>query len=153
MSDLEKRVVYTREDGFVSVVCPSPEFINSGKTIDDVALKDVPVGCEYTIIDVEALPDDETYFNAWQLADGKVVVNLEKAQQIAVESLNRWAKQEYLSRAADESIGLEATYKEGDDFATVIKRGREAILASDDVGKLSEIVAETEEDAKTAPLD
>lgn len=64
-------IVYTNEKGGVSVCVPSGEL-----PIDQVLAKDCPT-CAI-IIDDSELPADKTYFDAWELIDGKVVINNSK---------------------------------------------------------------------------
>ena len=68
-------IIYTNEYGNVSVCTPTGEL-----PIEDVLAKDCPAGA--IIIDDSELPTDNTYFNAWELVDGKVVVNETKKQAI-----------------------------------------------------------------------
>jgi len=56
-------IIYPNEDGWLSVVIPAPE---CGLTIEEIARKDVPAGKPYHIIDESLIPEDLTFFNAWQ---------------------------------------------------------------------------------------
>lgn len=58
-----KRIIYPNDDGGVSVVIPSP---NTKYTIEQIALKDVPVGKPYRIIEDTDIPTDRTFRNAWE---------------------------------------------------------------------------------------
>lgn len=155
MTDLTKRIVYTSNEGTVALVFPSPEYLEEGNSIEDIALKDVPVGTDYLIVEADTLPQDHTYFGAWEIVNGEVVVNLEKAQLIATNNLNAWAKQEYLDRAVDDAIGVQSAARltATEDFATILQRGRDAIAAATSVAQLTPIVLETEAEAKDAPLE
>lgn len=155
MSDFTKRIVYTSNEGTVALIFPSQEYLDEGNTIEDIALKDVPVGIDYLIVEADTLPQDHTYFGAWEIVDGAVVVNLAKSQEIATMNLNNWAKQEYLARAVDDAIGVQTAARMAatDDFATVLQRGRDAIAAATSVDQLTPIVVETEAEAKDAPLE
>jgi len=62
MSDTSKRIIYKEDDGGVVVVIPSP---NCSLTVEQIAVKDVPSGKPYTIINASEVPTDDTYFNAW----------------------------------------------------------------------------------------
>lgn len=76
-----KRILYTRpEDGGLSIIVPAP-----GMTLED-CLKAVPEGLPHEVVDVEAVPADRTFRNAW-LRDTtpspqKVGVDLPKAKDI-----------------------------------------------------------------------
>jgi hypothetical protein len=60
---MEKRVIYPTDDGGVAVIVPSPD---CGLTIEEIAVKDVPFGKPYKIVDVTNVPDDRTFRNAWE---------------------------------------------------------------------------------------
>ena len=66
-------IIFTNELGGVSVCTPSDEI-----SIEEVLAKDCPVGS--IIVDENELPSDKEYFNAWELVNGKVVVNETKKQ-------------------------------------------------------------------------
>ena len=55
-------IIYPNE-GALAVVFPNPE---SGLTIEQIATKDVPQNVPYLIIETEALPEDQTFFEAWE---------------------------------------------------------------------------------------
>lgn len=56
-----KQVIYPNEFGGVALMTPA-----EGWTAEFVARKDVPIGVPYKIVDSENLPQDHTFFNAWQ---------------------------------------------------------------------------------------
>jgi hypothetical protein len=68
-------IIYTNDNGGVSVCTPTGEL-----PIEQVLTKDCPTGA--IIVDDSELPTDNEYFNAWELVNGKVVVNEEKKQTI-----------------------------------------------------------------------
>jgi hypothetical protein len=68
-------IIYTNENGNVSVCIPTGEL-----PIEEVLVKDCPEGA--FIVDESDIPQDQMYFNAWELVDGKVVVNQTKKQAI-----------------------------------------------------------------------
>lgn len=59
-----KVIVFTNESGGVSVCTPA---IECGLPIEEIALKDVPHGAAYKIIDDSELPADNIFFAAWEL--------------------------------------------------------------------------------------
>ena len=59
---MNKRIVYTRDDGTVAVIVPADE---CGLTVEQIADKDVPAGKEYHIVDVSEVPTDRTFRDAW----------------------------------------------------------------------------------------
>lgn len=56
-------IIYPNDEGWLSVVVPTVE---CGLPIEEIAKKDVPAGKPYHIIDAELLPQDPTFFNAWE---------------------------------------------------------------------------------------
>ena len=60
-----KRIIYPTDDGGVAVIIPAPEFLKT-HTIEELAVKDVPNGKAYQIIDEADVPSDRTFRNAWE---------------------------------------------------------------------------------------
>ena len=60
-----QRIIYPNDDGGVSILIPTPEYL-AEHTIEELAAKDVPAGKEYKIVDVEDIPSDRTFRNAWE---------------------------------------------------------------------------------------
>ena len=74
-------IIFTNDNGGVSVCVPTGEM-----DINAVKAKDTPSGS--IIVDSADLPQaDNDFFNAWELADGVVTVNLTKAKAITKERL------------------------------------------------------------------
>ena len=55
-----KIIIYTQETG-IAVITPSGEL-----SLEETALKDVPTGVKYKIIDVSDLPKERDFRNAWE---------------------------------------------------------------------------------------
>ena len=68
-------IIHSNSNGGVSVTVPTGEI-----SVQAVLEKDCPSGA--IIVDDSELPTDNEYFNAWELVDGKVVVNETKKQAI-----------------------------------------------------------------------
>ena len=60
---MNQRIIFPNDDGGVSVIVPAPE---CGLTIEEIAAKDVPQGKPYKIVDVDDIPTDRTFRNAWE---------------------------------------------------------------------------------------
>ena len=74
-------IIFTNDNGGVSVCTPTGEL-----HIDDVKAKDTP--SHSIIVDSADLPQaDNDFFNAWELVDGAVTVNLTKAKALTKERL------------------------------------------------------------------
>ena len=61
-----KRIIFKNVDGSVGVIIPSDDVLKT-KTVEQVALKDVPAGLAYKIVD--DVPSDRTFRNAWEVDD------------------------------------------------------------------------------------
>jgi hypothetical protein len=61
---MDKRIIYSNDDGSVAIIVPSPD---CGLTIEQIAAKDVPAGKAYKIVDVADIPTDRTFRNAWEM--------------------------------------------------------------------------------------
>ena len=59
------RIIYKNDEGGVSVIIPSPEALEQ-YGIQAIALKDVPAGKPFKIVDTEDVPTDRTFRNAWE---------------------------------------------------------------------------------------
>jgi hypothetical protein len=72
---MNQRIIYSNDNGSVSIVIPTGEL-----SIEEVLIKDCPKGA--IIVDVDSLPTDRTFRNAWELVDDQIVVNETKKQAI-----------------------------------------------------------------------
>jgi len=63
-----KRIIYPTDEGGVAVIVPSAEYL-ADHTIEELAVKDVPSGKAYQIIDETDVPSDRTFRNAWEYAE------------------------------------------------------------------------------------
>ena len=59
---MNQRIIYPTDDGGVAIIVPA----DCGLTIEKIAAKDVPAGKQYKIVDVEDIPSDRTFRNAWE---------------------------------------------------------------------------------------
>ena len=57
---MNKRIIYPNETG-IAVITPTGDL-----SVEETALKDVPSGVKYKIIDVSDLPSDRDFRNAWE---------------------------------------------------------------------------------------
>lgn len=62
---MTKRIIYPNDEGGVSILIPSPEYL-AEHTIEELAAKDVPAGKPYKIVDVSDIPTDRTFRNSWE---------------------------------------------------------------------------------------
>jgi hypothetical protein len=69
-----KRIIYQSESGGVSVIIPTESV--------ELALKDVPEGVAYEIVEDDAIPADRFFRNAWVANGAAVEVDLDQAKSI-----------------------------------------------------------------------
>jgi len=60
---MNERIIYPNEEGGVAVIVPAN---NTKLTVADIALKDVPAGVKFKVVDVSDIPTDRTFRNAWE---------------------------------------------------------------------------------------
>jgi hypothetical protein len=65
---MEKRIIYPNENGGVTILIPSPEYM-ADHTIEELAAKDVPAGVPFKIVDLADIPEDRTFRDAWEYAE------------------------------------------------------------------------------------
>jgi hypothetical protein len=61
---MTQRIIYQTEEGGVVIIIPTPKALET-MTIEEIAVKDVPQGKEYHIVDASDIPEDRTFRNAW----------------------------------------------------------------------------------------
>lgn len=57
---MNQRIIFPHETG-ISVITPTGEL-----SLEETALKDVPTGIKYKIIDASDLPQERDFRNAWE---------------------------------------------------------------------------------------
>jgi hypothetical protein len=68
------RIIFQNESGGVSVIVPTGSV--------ELALKDVPPGVPYEIVDADDIPSDRFFRNAWVANGAAVDVDLDQAKSI-----------------------------------------------------------------------
>ena len=58
---MNQRIIYPTDDGGVAIVVPAVSI--------ELAMKDIPVGKPYKIVDVADIPSDRTFRNAWEFSE------------------------------------------------------------------------------------
>ena len=62
MANSDYRFIYTRDDGGITICCPSD---NCGITLDEIKAKDCPSGKTVYTVSKSAIPTDRSFRNAW----------------------------------------------------------------------------------------
>jgi hypothetical protein len=83
---MSQAIIFTNDNGGVSVCIPTGEL-----SIEETQAKDTPAGS--IIIDTADLPTENEFFNAWELVNGKVVVNADKKSAILKDQCATKAKE------------------------------------------------------------
>jgi hypothetical protein len=65
---MNQRIIYPTDNGGVAIIVPAPEYLVN-HTIEELAAKDVPEGKPYQIVDVDDIPTDRTFRNAWEFQE------------------------------------------------------------------------------------
>lgn len=63
---MTQRIIYQTDEGGVAVIIPTPEALEQ-YGIEAIALKDVPAGKPFKIIDTADVPSDRTFRAAWEV--------------------------------------------------------------------------------------
>lgn len=58
---MTQRIIYPNDDGGVAIIIPTESI--------EIALKDVPKGKPYKIVDLSDIPSDRTFRDAWEYAE------------------------------------------------------------------------------------
>ncbi len=67
---MNQRIIYPTENGGVAIVIPAPEWLaEDGNTMEMLAQMRVPDGKPYKIVDVDDIPSDRTFRNAWEYSE------------------------------------------------------------------------------------
>ena len=105
-------IIYTNEFGGASVCRPTGEI-----PIEEVQAKDIPTGVQSFIVDASTLPEsDNDFFDAWQLTDGVVTVNFNKARAITQARL----RTERAPLLAAQDVAFQRALEAGADTAAIV---------------------------------
>jgi len=103
-------IIFTNESGNVSVCVPTGEL-----DINAVKAKDTP--SHSIIVQESELPQaDNDFFNAWELANGIVTVNLDKAKAITKERL----RAERAPLLAAQDVAFQRALESGADTSAIV---------------------------------
>jgi hypothetical protein len=69
-----KRIIYQSESGGVAVIIPTESV--------ELALKDVPEGVAYEIVDASEVPADRTFRGAWVMGDCCIEHDIDRCREI-----------------------------------------------------------------------
>ena len=123
-------IIHTNSNGGVSVTVPTGEI-----SVQAVLEKDCPSGA--IIVDDSTLPqgDDALFFDAWELANGQVSVNFEKAKAMKLAQFNAAAVQEAQKRQLNTLAGINNEIADAD-FIAKLTAGRASIASATTTAEL-----------------
>jgi len=81
------RIIYQNETGGVSIIIPTESV--------ELALKDVPEGVPYEIVDEADIPSDRYFRNAWVMGDCCVEHDLDKCKEIGHDRRRQQRAEEF----------------------------------------------------------
>ena len=130
---MEKVIIFTNENGGVSVCVPTGEL-----PIEAVQAKDVPAGIQSFVVDSSSLPEEhQDFFNAWEQVNGVTTVNFTKAKEITKSRLR--LEREPLLAAQD--VVFQRALESGADTSAIVaekQRLRDLPLLADACTTLEE---------------
>ena len=107
---MTQAIIFTNDNGGVSVCIPTGEI-----SIEAVQVKDTPKGS--LIVSIADLPNQHNdFFDAWELADGKVTVNVAKAKEITKARL----RAERTPLLAAQDVAFQRALEAGSDTTTIV---------------------------------
>jgi hypothetical protein len=107
---MSKIIAFTNELGGVSICVPTGEL-----SIQEVKAKDTPLNS--VIMDASELPEaDNDFFNSWELIDGYVLVNLDKAKLQTKDRL----RTERAPLLAAQDVAFQRALEEGKDTSAIV---------------------------------
>ena len=60
------KIIYKNQDGGIAIIHSTVEAL-SIMTIEEIALKDVPTGVAFAIVEDDFIPSDRTFRDAWTI--------------------------------------------------------------------------------------
>ena len=110
---MSKVILYTRPDGGVSIVVPTPETLAKFETEDDaiahVRERSVPDDAtKIRVIDRSAIPEKRTFRNAWVDGTDKAVTDRSKASAIHMNRIREVRNAELAKEAINFQKAIEA---------------------------------------------
>lgn len=66
------KIIYMDSDGGLSIIHPTSEALQF-MTIEEIALKDVPKGLSFAIVEDSEIPEDRTFRGAWEVDESLLI--------------------------------------------------------------------------------
>ena len=127
-------IIYKTNNGGVATCYPSENI-----SIEEVLAKDCPANSNARIVNLEDLPTKyDEFYNAWEMDNISVTVNLTKAKEIKKQKLR--FERESLLQAQD--VAFQRALESGSDTAAIVaekQRLRDITLLADQATTLDEL--------------
>lgn len=141
---MNKRILYTRPDGGVSVVVPAINFDEPAMTEDQAVAralaKSIPADATSAqVVDTAVVPTDRTFRNAWEQTGSAIVHNIAKCRTL-------WRQKMRAHRATRWPL-WDAEYLKADEDGNVVRKAQLAAKRQ----QLRDVTAHPDIDAATTP--
>lgn len=133
---MRKVICYKNVEGGISLVHPAPEMFDANsktrqltslskeateeEVLALVILQSVPEGVPYEVKNLEDLPTDRSYRNAWELKDAQIKINMPKAKELFLDGVR--AKRKPLLEALDVEAQRALESKDDKALAEVVSK-------------------------------
>lgn len=104
------KIIYTNSDGTVSIIIPAGD-------VND-AIKDVPSGLSYEIVEDSAIPTDRSFRNAWKQNGKTIETDMTKAKEIHKTNI-RAARE---TKLAELDIEFQRALETSADTSTIVAK-------------------------------
>ena len=104
------KIIYTNSDGTVSIITPAGD-------VND-AIKDVPSGLSYEIVEDSVIPTDRSFRNAWKQNSKTIETDMTKAKEIHKDKI-RIAR---TPKLAELDIDFQRALETGADTSTIVAK-------------------------------
>lgn len=126
-------IIFKNDNGGVATCIPTGEL-----SIEAVLEKDVPKNCGARIVDQNSLPRDNDFYDAWEMDETSVTVNLAKAKEITKNRL----RAERAPLLAAQDVAFQRALETGADTSAIVaekQRLRDVTKLADSATTLNEL--------------
>jgi len=134
---MSKVIIYEQQNGKVAITVPSSEYLNLHSIEDLMSTMSTTIS-SCIMLEEEFLPQDSIWFDAWELKNGSIIINLEKAKEITKSRLRR----ERSSLLSNLDVQFYKLLESGADTSEVVKQKqylRDITLSTDNCSTIEEL--------------
>lgn len=125
--------VFHNDEGGVALGFPTPEALETA-SIHEIAQKDTPSGKSFWIIDKDDVPNDDTFYDAWELdpeSSQMIKINIDKAKEIH-KNIIREARKSLLEKL---DVDFTRALEEQKDTTEIVEKKQKLRNATDIVSQ------------------